>query len=82
MEELIEVNLTRREISLLVDMLGTTAFGQCDQVTSDLSDELFDGLKAIAKAYQIAYVGQNIGDPLSKDGVRFVINPSYTIRNV
>ncbi len=82
MEELIEVKLTRREISILVDVLGTTAFGRCDEITSKASDRVFDKLVDIAEENDIPYQGNNIGDEFSTDGERFIVDPAYTIRNV
>lgn len=82
MEELIEVKLTRREIAMLADVMGTTGFRLCDNTTSEVSDQLFDKLVTVAGTHDIPVGWKNIGCEDSQDGTRFIVDSDYTVRNV
>lgn len=82
MEELIEVKLTRREIAMLADVMGTTGFRLCDNITDEVSDQVFDKLMMVAADHGIPVGWKNIGYEMSDDGKRFIVDPAYTIRNV
>lgn len=79
MEELIEVKLTRRQLSYLVDVTGSVATGKVDQETGKTAVSTFFLILDAATSNDVNFVGENIG---KGNNGRFTLSDLYTIKNV